>query len=182
MALTVITSLLQRAGQYEQGTAIRPIVTVCLELQATDVQFSPPLSTHSALVSVPEAVQKWIDEYMGLAKLVPRFGGSGEGGTFQEELCGDSELKGAVSKISAHLETNARHCQVGGCALYKELKEGSVLELLCQSLVAPIASITSRVLKCVSQSTQSDAWYSIVWCTGCTCMFSIPSPLCLCSL
>ncbi len=116
MVLNAISSLVQRANRYEQGHPISPLVTVELELQASDVQFSPPLSTHSAIVSVPEAVHKWIEEYIGLAKLVPRFEGVAGAGSCFEALCGDAELKSAVSKISAHLETNARHCQV--CVLY----------------------------------------------------------------
>ncbi len=49
---------------------------------------------------------------IGLAKLVPRFEGVARAGSCFETLCGDTELKSAISKISAHLETNARHCQV----------------------------------------------------------------------
>ena len=117
MVLKAISSLVQRATRYEQGDPIPPLLTVELELQASDVQFSPPLSVHTALVSVPEAVQKWISGYMDLAKLVPRF----EASTKQEDeksstyfgaVCSDVEIKGAVSKINAHLETNARQCQV----------------------------------------------------------------------
>lgn len=117
MVLMAISSLVQRATRYEQGDLIPPLVTVELELQASDVQFSPPLSIHTALVSVPEAVQKWISGYMELAKLVPRFevGTKREDGKNQtcfEAVCSDVEIKGAVSKINAHLETNARQCQV----------------------------------------------------------------------
>ncbi len=113
MVLTAIFSLVQRASQYEQGHPIPPLVTVEMELQAHDVQFSPPLSMHSALDSVPEVVQRWIEAYIELAKLVPLFERVGGGArTCYEALCGDAELKSAVGKISAHLETNARHCQV----------------------------------------------------------------------
>lgn len=114
MVLTAISSLVKRASHYEQGHPIAPLVVVEMELQACDVQFSPPLSTHSALDSVPEVVHSWIEEYVGLAKLVPLFerqmGSSSK--TCFEALCSDAELKSAVGKISAHLETNARHCQV----------------------------------------------------------------------
>lgn len=111
MVFTAINSLVQRASHYEQGHPILPLITVDLELQASDVQFSPPLSMHSAVVSVPEAVSVWISEYVGLAKLVPRFEQAGAVCCY-EALCMDAELKGAMSKIKAHLETNARQCQV----------------------------------------------------------------------
>lgn len=117
MVLKAISSLVQRATHYEQGDPIPPLVTVELELQASDIQFSPPLSTHTALVSVPEAVQKWISGYIDLAKLVPRFevGEDEKTQTCFEAVCSDDEIKGAVSKINAHLETNARQCQVCVC-------------------------------------------------------------------
>ena len=112
MVSIAISSLVQRASHYEQGHPIPPLVTVEMELQAHDVQFSPPLSTHSALESVPEVVQNWIEEYIGLSKLVPLFQGAENAKNCYEALSRDAELKSAVGKISAHLETNARHCQV----------------------------------------------------------------------
>ena len=73
MLLTVISTLVQKATRYEQGAPISPLVTVQLELQGGDVQFSPPLSGHSAISSVPEIVQKWMNDYLSLTKLIPRY-------------------------------------------------------------------------------------------------------------
>jgi len=112
MVLNAISSLVQRANQYEQGGHIPALVTVVLELQASEVQFHPPLSTHCASMSVPEAVHKWIEEYLSLANLVPMFETSCVGSTCYKSLTNDPELKRAVTKIIAHLETNARQCQV----------------------------------------------------------------------
>ena len=57
-----------------QGDQIPALVTVQLELQGGEVQFSPPLSSHSALPSVPELVQRWMDSYTRVARLARRCG------------------------------------------------------------------------------------------------------------
>lgn len=113
MLLKAISTLVGRAMKYEQGDSIPPLVMVELELQGTDVQFSPPLSTHSAISSVPEVVQRWMSDYLQLAKLGPRFVAAAVGdGTCFEVLNSDPEVKNAMNKICAHLETNSRQCQV----------------------------------------------------------------------
>lgn len=113
MMLKAISTLVSRVMKYEQGDSIPPLVMVELELQGSNVQFSPPLSAHSAIVSVPEMVQKWMSDYLNLAKLGPRFcpGLLGDS-SCMEVLKTDTEIKGAMSKICAHLETNSRQCQV----------------------------------------------------------------------
>lgn len=73
MLLTVLATLVQKATRYEQGAPISPLVMVQLELQGGDIQFSPPLSGHSAVSSVPEVVQKWMNDYLSLTKLIPRY-------------------------------------------------------------------------------------------------------------
>ena len=114
MVLATILTLMQRATQYEQGDPIPPLVVVRLELQGSDVQFSPPLSGHSAISSVSEVVQQWMNDYIELARLVPRFGGGSIEGdkTCYQAISTDLEIRNAISKISAHLETNSRQCQV----------------------------------------------------------------------
>ena len=72
LLLTVLANLVQKATRYEQGAPISPLVMVQLELQGGDIQFSPPLSGHSAISSVPEVVQKWMNDYLSLTKLIPR--------------------------------------------------------------------------------------------------------------
>ena len=121
--LSAISTLVARATKYEQGAGIPPLVMVELELQGSgEVQFSPPLSAHSAISSVPEVVQRWMGNFLGLAKLGPRFGpvgargpGGGAGGTCFDVLNSDLDIKNAMSKICAHLETNSRQCQVREC-------------------------------------------------------------------
>ena len=113
MMLKALSTLLNRAMKYEQGDSIPPLVMVELELQSSDVQFSPPLASHSAIGSVPEVVQKWMSDYLNLGKLGPRFiPGLKEGATCMDVLKLDPEIKSAMSKICAHLETNSRQCQV----------------------------------------------------------------------
>ena len=73
LLLTVLATLVQKATRYEQGVPISPLVMVQLELQGGDIQFSPPLSGHSAVSSVPEVVQKWMNDYLSLTKLIPRY-------------------------------------------------------------------------------------------------------------
>ena len=73
MLLTVLATLVQKATKYEQGAPILPLVMVQLELQGGDIQYSPPLSGHSAVSSVPEVVQKWMNDYLSLTKLIPRY-------------------------------------------------------------------------------------------------------------
>lgn len=113
MMLTAISTLVGRATKYEQGDTIPPLVMVELELQGSDIQFSPPLGTHTAISSVPEAVQKWMSDYLNLAQLGPRFSPGFSEGTCMEVLKSDTDIKSAMSKICAHLETNSRQCQVG---------------------------------------------------------------------
>ena len=72
MLLTMLSTLVQKATRYEQGAPIFPLVTVRLELQGGEIQFSPPLSAHSAVSSVPEVVQKWMNDYLNLTRLIPR--------------------------------------------------------------------------------------------------------------
>ena len=115
MMLNATATLTNRALKYEQGDRIPPLVMVELEVQGADVQFAPPLSAHSAISSVPEVVQKWMSDYLGLAKLGPRFapaGGGVVGRSCFEELNSDPGIRGAMNKICAHLETNSRQCQV----------------------------------------------------------------------
>lgn len=133
MLLTVISTLVQRATRYEQGDPIPPLVVVQLELQGGTIQFSPPLSGHSALNSVPETVQKWMNDYLGLTKLILRMQlwrgqdereGEGEEeadkkgkGDDEDKTCfkaisSNPDIKNAIGKICAHLETNSRQCQV----------------------------------------------------------------------
>ena len=73
LLLSVLATLVQKATRYEQGVPISPLVMVQLELQGGDIQFSPPLSGHSAVSSVPEVVQKWVNDYLSLTKLIPRY-------------------------------------------------------------------------------------------------------------
>ena len=134
MLFKIISALVQKAARYEQGASISPLVTVQLELQGDNVNFSPPLSVQSALSSVPEVVQRWLNDYIGLAKLVRRvcvFGKQGEeregeererelkerdvfeDGTYFTAVSLDADIKAAFGKVSAHLETNSRQCQVG---------------------------------------------------------------------
>ena len=110
MMLKALSTLVSRAMKYEQGGSIPPLVIVDLELQGSAVQFSPPLSTHSAIRSVPEVVQKWMSNFLDLAKLCPRFAASN--GTCHEMIESDVDIKNAMTKICAHLETNSRQCQV----------------------------------------------------------------------
>lgn len=114
MVLATILTLIQRATQYEQGDPIPPLVVVRLELQGSDVQFSPPLSGHCAISSVSEVIQRWMNDYIELARLIPRFGSGALDGdkTCYHAISSDSEIKNAISKISAHLETTSRQCQV----------------------------------------------------------------------
>ena len=134
MLLTIISTLVQKATRYEQGDPIHPLVTVQLQLQGDNIQFSPPLSGHSALSSVPEVVQNWMNDYVGLAKLVRRAnpiqsgekqeGEVGRDGVREKSgkvdgdktcftaVSSDSDIKSAIGKICAHLETNSRQCQV----------------------------------------------------------------------
>jgi hypothetical protein len=72
LLLTVLATLVQKATRYEQGAPISPLVMVQIELQGGDIQFSPPLSGHSAINSVPEVVQKWMNDYLSLTKMIPR--------------------------------------------------------------------------------------------------------------
>ena len=136
MLLSIISTLVQKATRYEQGDTIPPLVMVQLELQGGSVQYSPPLSGHSALSSVPEVVQKWMSDYISLTKLmqrvqavqgggregegeaegVERDGGEEEDKTCFEAVSSEPDIKSAVGKICAHLETNSRQCQV---ILYK---------------------------------------------------------------
>lgn len=109
--LRAISTLVSRVVKYEQGATIPPLVMVELELQGSDVQFSPPLSSYSAFSSVPEVVQKWMSNYLELAKLCPKFG-SGVEKTCYEVMKSDPDIKNSMSKICAHLETNSRQCQV----------------------------------------------------------------------
>ena len=119
--LKAISTLVHRATKYEQGDGIPPLVMVELELQGGDIQFAPPLSTHSAISSVPEVVQTWMSNFLNLAKLGPCFSpggggtGGGEKGTCFQVLNSDADIKNAMSKICAHLETNSRQCQVCVC-------------------------------------------------------------------
>ncbi len=110
--LKAISTLYSRALKYEQGDPIPCLVTVELELQGADVQFSPPLSTFSSVNCVPEVVQKWMSNYLSLAKLGPRFSSTVDRGTCFDVLSSDGEVKNAMSKICAHLVTNSRQCQV----------------------------------------------------------------------
>lgn len=118
--LKAISTLVTRALKYEQGDGIPPLVMVELELQGSDVHFSPPLSARSESSSVPEVVQKWMSNYLSLAKLGPRFS-PGVGATCFEVLNSDTDIKGSMSKICAHLETNSRQCQVLYMCMYDNL-------------------------------------------------------------
>ena len=131
MLFTIISTLVQKATKYEQGDSIPPLVMVELELQGGTVHYSPPLSSHSALSCVPEVVQKWMNDYVGLTKLIrkvhltekraekeegtdkPFEGCNGD----EDETCFtaislDPDIKSAIGKICTHLETNSRQCQV----------------------------------------------------------------------
>ena len=134
MLLAIISTLVQKAARYEQGDPICPLVMVQLELQGDNIQFSPPLSGHSTLSSVPEIVQEWMNNYVSLAKLVRRVNPVQDGQEVKEELregemskrngeddgdktclkafSSDPDIKSAIGKICAHLETNSRQCQV----------------------------------------------------------------------
>ena len=138
MMLKAISTLVNRAVKYEQGDTIPPLVMVELELQGSDVHFSPPLSSHSAISSVAEVVQKWMNDYLRLGRLGPRFspGLPGEAErSCLELLKADTEIKNAMSKICAHLETNSRQCQVKGNAilLCEGIEESCILRSLCMS-------------------------------------------------
>lgn len=134
MLLAIISTLVQKATRYEQGDPIHPLVEVRLELQGDNIQFSPPLSGNSTLSSVPEVVQDWMNAYVSLAKLVRRVNPVQDGQEVEGELresemserdgeddgdmtcfktfSSDSDIKSAIGKICAHLETNSRQCQV----------------------------------------------------------------------
>ena len=137
MLLTIISTLVQKATRYEQGDPILPLVMVQLELQGDNIQFSPPLSGHSALSSVPEMVQNWMNDYVSLAKFVRRVNPvqdaqelvgelredevskrDGEDKTYFKAFSSDSDIKSAVGKICAHLETNSRQCQVMSVCMF----------------------------------------------------------------
>ncbi len=110
MVLAAIGTLTLRAQMYEQGAAIPPLVTVGLELQAGDIHFSPPLSPQSPTPTVPETVARWMDKFTSLTKIVRRFA-SGSNDSCYLAIVNNSDIRSAFSKISAHLETNARQCQ-----------------------------------------------------------------------
>ena len=120
MLLAAISTLVGRALKYEQGGQIPVLVMVELELQGSNVMFSPPLSAHSAISSVPEVVQKWMSNLLHLARLGPRFSPGVGDGSCLEVLRANSDIKNAMSKICAHLETNSRQCQVQSCMLNSE--------------------------------------------------------------
>ncbi len=110
MVLTAIGTLTLRAQRYEQGAPIPPLVTVDLELQATDIQFSPPLSPHSPTSAIPETVSQWMEGFTSLTRLVRRFA-PGKSDNCHLVITNDPDVRSAISKVSAHLETNARQCQ-----------------------------------------------------------------------
>lgn len=110
MVLTAIGTLTLRAQKYEQGAPIPQLVTVDLELQAGDIQFSPPLSSHSPIPTVPETVSRWMDGFTSLTKLVRRYA-PGIRDTCYPAITNDPDIRSAISKVTAHLETNARQCQ-----------------------------------------------------------------------
>ena len=116
MMLKAISTLIRRASKYEQGDTIPPLVMVVLELYGPTVQFSPPLSAHTAIKSVSEVVHKWMAAYLKLAKLVPRLTASVTGNCF-ESLSKDTELTNPMSTICAHLETNSRQSQVSSFSM-----------------------------------------------------------------
>lgn len=113
MTLKFISSLSQRTSTYEQGGSIPALLTVELGLYGADVQFFPPLATHSAFTSIPEVIQQWMGNYLRLSGLVPRLSGRQSGGSTSFELeYKESDIKSAMNKICAHVETNSRQCQV----------------------------------------------------------------------
>ncbi|KAL5499629.1 hypothetical protein EMCRGX_G011081 [Ephydatia muelleri] len=109
LVLTAIGTLVERAQHYERGTSIPPLIQVDLELQGTEVLFSPPLTSTSASRSIPEAVQQWLSHYMDLSKLVRRVAHDSE--SCYAAISGDPEIKINFAKITAHVETCARQCQ-----------------------------------------------------------------------
>ena len=114
MTLKFISTLSKRTSTYEQGGSIPSLVTVELGLYGTGVRFFPPLSTQSAFTSVPEMIQQWMSNYLTLARLVPKLSvGHSQDKNF-ELAHKDSDIKNAMNKICAHVETNCRQCQVIG--------------------------------------------------------------------
>jgi len=118
----VISSLrIMTLTVYEQGGTIPPLVTVELGLYGPTVRFFPPLSTNSAFTSVPEMIQGWMANYMKLARHVPRLSvRKGEDSHFQLAHR-ESDIRSAMGKICAHVETNCRQCQVKGGGDYSSL-------------------------------------------------------------
>ena len=47
-------------------------MAVQLELVGGVVTFSPPLTPHSSLPSIPEIVAKWMDSYVATTRYLPR--------------------------------------------------------------------------------------------------------------
>ena len=55
-----------------QGVSIPPLMAVQLELVGDVVTFSPPLTPHSSLPSIPEIVAGWMDSYVATTLQLPR--------------------------------------------------------------------------------------------------------------
>ena len=52
--------------------SIPALMVVKLELVGGEVGFSPPLTPHSSLPSVPEIVSGWLDGYLATTAQLPR--------------------------------------------------------------------------------------------------------------
>jgi dynein heavy chain len=109
MMIYSMWTLTSRAQKYEQGGSIPPIVSVSIQLWDNQIQFYPPLSLHSAIVSVPEIVKDSLESFLLLCKIPCRLIDSDI--SYYDELLSDGDVYGNVQKIIAHIETSSRQCQ-----------------------------------------------------------------------
>lgn len=56
----------------KKGVSIPALMAVQLELVGGVVAFSPPLTPHSSLPSIPEIVARWMDSYVSSTRHLPR--------------------------------------------------------------------------------------------------------------
>lgn len=114
MVLTAVGSLLHRAHLYEQvpkpsvwvflhllantygssfvfltsqGVSIPALMAVQLELVGGVVTFSPPLTPHSSLPSIPEIVARWMDSYVTTTHQLPRILPNNQVGCMVYHVC-----------------------------------------------------------------------------------------------
>nr|WAQ15579.1 axonemal dynein heavy chain E [Halisarca dujardinii] len=108
--LAAVGSLMQRVLLYEQGYSISPLVTVKLELLQQDVSFVPALDALTSVPSIPETVKKWLTDYLRACGQVTSWR-KNQQSPYHDVLSSDGEVVAAMNKVTAHLETSARHCR-----------------------------------------------------------------------